>query len=82
MPPRLFCYRDHAGSWRWRLWVGARIVADSGESYSRRDSLARAVQSLTIRDHFGAARIVWQPVPSRPVRTRRRLDRERGRRRG
>ena len=32
-------YRDAAGEWRWRLVAGnGRIVADSGEGYSRKAS--------------------------------------------
>ncbi len=37
-------YRDAAGEWRWRLTArNNRIVADSAESYTRRQDCARAV---------------------------------------
>jgi len=40
-------YRDRAGTWRWRLLArNHRIVADSGEGYSRRRDAHRAVRHL------------------------------------
>jgi uncharacterized protein len=41
---RFQIYRDKAGQWRWRLRAGNhRIIADSGEGYSRRDRAEKAV---------------------------------------
>lgn len=40
-------YQDTAGLWRWRLRApNGRIVADSGESYSKRSNLTRAVRKF------------------------------------
>lgn len=51
---RLDFYRDVQGKWRWRVWAVARIVADSGEGYSRRiDCLQSAMRVV------GADLITW-----------------------
>lgn len=40
-------YQDDAGQWRWRLQsVNGRILADSGEGYTRKASAARAVRKI------------------------------------
>ena len=42
---RFQIYRDKAGKWRWRLRAGNhRIIADSGEGYSRRAAAAKALE--------------------------------------
>lgn len=46
-PSHLKIYRDRAGKWRWRLVAGnGKIVADSGQGYSRRDHVVSAVIAL------------------------------------
>ena len=43
--PRFKCYRDEAGAWRWRLLsANNRILADSGEGYSRQRDARRAIR--------------------------------------
>lgn len=43
----LAVYRDAAGEWRWTLWApNKRIVADSGEGYSRKAGAVRAAKRL------------------------------------
>lgn len=42
-------YRDRKGEWRWRLTNKGRIMADSGEGYTRRIGAARAVASIQRR---------------------------------
>lgn len=43
--PRFKCYRDEAGMWRWRLLAANnRILADSGEGYSRQRDARRAIR--------------------------------------
>lgn len=40
-------YKDRSGEWRWRLVArNGRIVADSGEGYTRRRSAVRAANSV------------------------------------
>jgi uncharacterized protein YegP (UPF0339 family) len=39
-------YRDRAGGWRWRLIRAGRIVADSGECYTRRADGLRASRNV------------------------------------
>jgi len=40
-------YRDRRGLWRWRLKAAnGRIIADSGEGYSRREHARRAMGRL------------------------------------
>ena len=36
-------YQDQAGHWRWRLKVSGRIVADSGQGYTRRPDARTAL---------------------------------------
>lgn len=44
---RFQCYRDAAGEWRWRLYApNNRIVADSGEGYSRKADAVRATKRV------------------------------------
>lgn len=38
-PVRIIKFKDHVGEWRWRMRVGSRIVADSGEGYKRRNRM-------------------------------------------
>ena len=39
-------YKDRAGKWRWRMKRGGRIVADSGEGYTRKRSCAQSLLRL------------------------------------
>lgn len=40
-------YQDTAGGWRWRLVAAnGRIVADSGEAYTRQADVRRAVSTF------------------------------------
>ena len=40
-------YQTIDGEWRWRLWSrNGRIVADSGESYKRRQDAVRICERL------------------------------------
>ena len=40
-------YEDNAGEYRWRLLAAnGKIVADSGEGYTRRDDAHRAIATL------------------------------------
>lgn len=32
-PLRFDVYQDRINEWRWRLWAGTRIIADSAEGY-------------------------------------------------
>lgn len=42
---RFKCYRDEAGMWRWRLLAANnRIIADSGEGYTRQRDVRRAIR--------------------------------------
>lgn len=42
---RFSVYRDEGGAWRWRLLAANnRIIADSGEGYSRQRDARRAVR--------------------------------------
>ena len=44
---KLLGYRDEKGEWRWRLFArNGRIVADSGESYSKLGNLRRAITNF------------------------------------
>ncbi len=41
-------YKDKSGEYRWRLVAAnGRTVADSGESYTRRDNAIRAIGRVT-----------------------------------
>lgn len=60
--PRTTCvfkaYVDAQGKWRWRMVArNGRITADSGEGYSCKRSLARAIQ--TFMRAVGNAKILW-----------------------
>lgn len=39
-------YKDRKGEWRWRAKRGGRIVAESGEGYTRKADLLRAWSHL------------------------------------
>jgi len=39
-------YKDAGNLWRWRAIRGGHIVADSGEGYTRRSHVIRALRSL------------------------------------
>lgn len=42
-------YKDKAGEWRWRLVApNNRIVADSGEGYTRREDCERALKRVVV----------------------------------
>lgn len=44
---RFQVYQDRKGEWRWRLRArNGRIVADSGEGYSRRRDADRAAKAV------------------------------------
>ena len=52
---RFRIYRDQAGQYRWRLRAANnRIIADSGESYTRRRDCVRAIESVR-KAVFGGA---------------------------
>lgn len=45
--PTFTVYQDAAGQWRWRLQhKNGRIIADSGEAYTRRRDCLRAVDTV------------------------------------
>jgi uncharacterized protein YegP (UPF0339 family) len=45
--PRFELYRDTAGEWRWRLVArNGRVIADSGEGYTRRSGAEKAIERL------------------------------------
>lgn len=45
--PRFEPFQDNAGGWRWRLLAANnRIIADSGESYTRKEDAERAVGTV------------------------------------
>lgn len=52
-----YIYKDAKGEWRWRLKHKGRIMADSGEGYSRRNKCRRAVESIIF--HSGSAEILY-----------------------
>lgn len=46
-PMKIETYRDKAGQWRWRMrGRNGRIVACSGEGYTRRWSVRRALRRV------------------------------------
>jgi uncharacterized protein YegP (UPF0339 family) len=56
---RFHVYRDQAGGWRWRLVsANGRVVADSGEAYTRRFDCEQAIILVT----EGVARIQQRRV--------------------
>lgn len=48
MAVQFHVYQDRAGAFRWRLvdQGNGRLIADSGEAYSRRTDAIRAVQNV------------------------------------
>lgn len=43
--PRFAVYQDDSGLWRWRLvTANGRIIADSGEGYTRQRDVRRAIR--------------------------------------
>lgn len=42
MRARVTVYQDRKGTWRWRFTVNGRVMADSGEGYTRRRQAWRA----------------------------------------
>ena len=57
--PILEIYQDNADEWRWRLKAANRkIIADSGEGYSRRFNARRAAEKALLILHSGVVRIV------------------------
>ena len=45
--PTIETYRDTRGEWRWRLRASnGRLIADSGEGYSDRRGVMRAIEAL------------------------------------
>jgi uncharacterized protein YegP (UPF0339 family) len=53
-----YIYRDAAGEYRWRLWSGSDIIADSGQGYSSPQAAERGV--LAVKRVAPAARIVHE----------------------
>lgn len=53
-PFRLSVYRDRTGQYRWRLTRvnGGKIIADSGEGYTRERDAWRAVKRLPLAIHL------------------------------
>jgi uncharacterized protein YegP (UPF0339 family) len=53
MPVQLHIYRDLLDGWRWRLVDAGnfRIVADSGESYTRKADAHRAAEHVCTEMH-------------------------------
>ena len=49
-------YRANDG-WRWRLQIGSRIMADSGEAYTRPGDALRAARHMVEFCAFGYARL-------------------------
>ncbi len=62
MTAHIEVYRDAASEWRWRFVSNGRIMADSGQGYSRRidclDGLA-AVLGGCVLDDYWLHRFVW-----------------------
>lgn len=47
MKPYLEVYQDASGEWRWRCIAGnEKIVADSGEGYTREEDAVRAAKMV------------------------------------
>lgn len=44
-----YIYKDAKGEWRWRLKHKGRIMADSGEGYSRRNKCRHAIERIMLR---------------------------------
>lgn len=44
-PPRIDHYKAKDG-WRWRVWMGTRIVAESGEAYTRKFDCIKAFEKF------------------------------------
>lgn len=56
-------YQDAAGEWRWRLMAAnAKIIADSGEGYSRRRDCIRAIKLVMVISQTPLVR-VGDPAP-------------------
>lgn len=52
-------YQDKKGKWRWRLIAkNGRIVADSGQGYSRRDAVLRAIVLVCTEVNYAGIREV------------------------
>lgn len=52
-------YQDDAGEWRWRLKSSnGRIVADSGEGYTKKQGAAKAWNQI----HYSLHAIYWVDV--------------------
>jgi uncharacterized protein YegP (UPF0339 family) len=46
-PDRTEIYQDHAGEWRWRRKApNGEIIADSNESYTRKDDCEQAAERV------------------------------------
>lgn len=44
---KFITYQDNGGGWRWRLVASnGRIVADSGEAYTRKADVKRAIRGV------------------------------------
>lgn len=54
---KFYIYCDKSGKWRWRLKSGnGRVVADSGEGYSREAGAVSAVERLM---RAGISKPIW-----------------------
>jgi uncharacterized protein YegP (UPF0339 family) len=53
-------YQDQAGRWRWRLVSAGRIIAESGQGYTRSDDAVKAFLRLKLGVPFWIR--VWLSV--------------------
>ncbi len=59
-------YPDAVGEWRWHLKAGnGRIVADSGEGYTRQQDCIRSLANF--KNRVATAKIVRHPTPREKV---------------
>lgn len=59
-------YKDRRGEFRWRVKGGSRIVADSGEGYTRKHDAARAWS----RFFSGILTLALKDGPTKPAKRR------------
>jgi uncharacterized protein YegP (UPF0339 family) len=53
--------RKAKDGWRWRMWRGGNIVAESGEAYARKQHCVRALTRLQVglRQLWRSTRGAW-----------------------
>ena len=57
--PTFIVYQDRAGEWRWRLQHrNGRVIADSGEGYTRKRDAMRAVDTVLLAIFDADIRVV------------------------